>query len=246
MPIDAASWYDLNPDSRSLYQGDILEGVPVVITPPKDRRWVILRPKLPGPPIQNPGGLPKNLRADIDSAFPTSWESPDGELVMAHASIEKVMIITQSCDLDWKKYCQVVPILPIVSAPPAKVEDLRANNIGVWFYLPEDGAFQESFADISRVTTVSVSYFRTDFLVKRLSSLAMLELQNALSSYYGRPFGFNTRDEVPQDITYACANCFFTGIEPRQSIRPPVNAKFPPCPSCGDYALWIKLPAAQP
>jgi len=242
MPLEAASWYDPNPDLKSLYQGDILEGVPIVITPPKDRRWVILRPRLQGPPNQTPGGLPKNLKADIDSAFPSSWASADGELVMAHASIEKVMIITQSCDLDWKKFCQVVPIYPIASAPPTKIDDLRKNNIGTWFYLPEDTSLQESFADISRVTTVSVSYFRTDFLVKRLSSLAMLELQNALSNYYARPFGFNIRDTVPQAISYACANCFFTGLEARQTIKPAIGGTFPACPSCGDNALWIKLP----
>jgi hypothetical protein len=242
MPIDASRWYDSNPDTQNLYQGDIIEGVPVVITPPKGIRWVILRPRLSGLPEHTPGGLPKNLRADVDSAFSSAWQSPDGELVLAHASIEKVMIITQSCDLDWKKNVQVVPVFPIASAPPLKVEDIRANRVGTWFYLPADGKFGESFADLSRVTTVSTSYFRPDYLVKRLSSVAMLDLQNTLSDYYARPFGFNIRDEVPQETLYACANCFFTGQESRQTIRPPVGCKFPSCKQCGNDALWIKLP----
>src|SRR5438270_8523134 len=148
MPIEATAWYDSNPDIKNLYQGDILEGIPIVIMPPKDRRWVILRPRLSGPPQQNPV-LPKNLKADVDSAFPSSWTSPDGELVMAHASIEKVMIITQSCDIDWRKHCQIVPVYPIRKAPESKLSDLRANDIGAWFYLPASEGLEESYADLT-------------------------------------------------------------------------------------------------
>lgn len=242
MPIEAALWYDSNPDVKNLYQGDILEGVPIVITPPRDRRWVILRPRLPGSHGQNPPGLPKNLRADVDSAFPTAWTSPEGELVMAHASIEKIMIITQSCDLDWRKHCQVVPVYPIQTAPESKLDDLRANDVGSWFYLPAAEGLVESYADLTHVTSVSTSYFRPDFLVKRLSSSATAELQNALSSFYARPFGFNTRDVVTQSTLYACAACFYKGKDPHK-ITPEEGKPFPPCPTCRELALWIKIPS---
>lgn len=48
MAIDAVSWYDVNPDGGSLYQGDLLVGVPVVFMPPAgDGPWVLLRPSHP-------------------------------------------------------------------------------------------------------------------------------------------------------------------------------------------------------
>src|SRR5437660_12268460 len=105
-------------------------------------------------------------------------------------------------------------------APESKLSELRANDIGSWFHLPVANDFEESYADLTHITAVSSSYFRPDFLVKRLSALARIELQNALSSFYARPFGFNTRDKVPQAALYACASCFFQGMERRQTVTP--------------------------
>jgi hypothetical protein len=244
----ADDWYDRNPDVKQLFQGDILDDIPFVLSPPKSKRWVLLRPLPQGPIEQSFGGLPRSFRADVDRGYPTAWTRPDGELVMANAYPQRVMILSQSCNIDWRKHVQVCPVYPAVGLGAADLEHLRANDVGYWFYLPEDGArppyiheIPESYGDLSLATTVSSSYLRPDALLRRLTSLATFEFQNSLSDYFARPFGFNVHDQVKQKAIYRCVTCF---VERRLDIAPieiDVGGTFPGCKACGDKALWIKV-----
>ena len=92
------------------------------------------------------------------------------------------------------------------------------------------------------MTVVDASYFRPDAVLKRLTSRAMMELQSGLTDLYGRPIGFNVKDDVPQTTKYACASCFTEG-RPQVQRDIATGSKFPKCPACGERALWIKLPS---
>lgn len=248
MPITAEDWYDPVPDLKNLYQGDILDGIPVVYTQSKGKRWVLLRPLPKGPLEQAAAGLPRNFRAFPGGEPPTGWERAEGELVMARASVRRTMILSQSCDLDWRKNIQVAPVYEAEGLDGQTLENLRNNDVGYWFYLPSDGpTMPESYSDLSLKTTVPASYFRrTDYLIRRLTTRAMLELQLLLSDYYGRPFGFNTKDRVVQKALYRCANCFFSGEGPTIVITEiDVGSNFPQCPTCRN-ALWVKVPREAP
>jgi hypothetical protein len=246
--MTADDWYDRSPDVRQLYQGDIIDGVPLVISPPKSKRWVLLRPLPTGPVESAFAGLPRSFRANVDSGFPSAWSRTEGELVMTNAYVQPTMILSQSCNIDWRKHVQICPVYRATEVRPADLNNLRANDIGYWFYLPSDGpheptnaAFEECYADVSLATTVSASYLRPDALIRRLTSRAMFELQNSLADYFARPFGFNTNDEVKQKAVYRCVACFLDGkiVIPIKEID--VGGQFPPCPTCGTSALWIKI-----
>jgi hypothetical protein len=243
MPITAADWYDLDPDLKNLYQGDVLDGVPLVYAPAKNVRWVLLRP-LPEGPLENArGGLPRSFRASIDVGFPSAWNRVDGELVMATAIVHRGMILSRSCNLDWRKQIQVAPVFTVEGVEEKALASLRENDNAFSFYLPPDGqAMPESYADLSQVATVHVSYLRrTDYLVRRLTSQATVELQDILSEYYAKPFGFNTKDSVPQKALYRCIGCFFSAVTECPPIEMDIGDNFPPCPTCKENALWVKV-----
>jgi hypothetical protein len=249
MLIDPRDWYDNDPDLSHLYQGDVLEGVPVVFGPPKSKRWILLRPQPKGSPIESAeSGPPKSFRADVDANFPTAWQKTD-ELVLARAWVGRIMIVSQSCDLDWRKHIQVAPVAE--AEPDFSGDDLihlLENDFGYLFSLPADPPhFPASYADLSRITSVDGSYFRPDALVRRLSSKGMMELQKSLSDFYGRPFGFNTQDTVPPHAAmYACASCFLQGRAPMKRTISNSGERFPPCPVCADKVLWVRVPNSVP
>jgi hypothetical protein len=247
MPITAEDWYDPNPDLKNLYQGDVLDGVPLVFTPAKEVRWVILRPLPKGPLDDARAGLPRSFKANIDSGFPTSWDRQDGELVMAGAGVYRIMILSRSCNLDWKKNIQVAPVYPVEDVAGEDLACLRENDNAFSFYLPPDGKkMPESYADLSQIATVHVSYLRrTDHLIARLKPLATVALQDVLSEYYARPFGFDTKDDIPQAALYRCAGCFFNGVDDCPIAQIGEGGKFPLCPTCGEGAQWVKVQEHQ-
>jgi hypothetical protein len=247
MPINAADWYDPDPDLRNLYQGDVLDGVPLVFTPAANVRWVLLRP-LPQGPIEGArAGLPRRFIANVDGGLPTAWERPEGELVMAGAAKHRVMILSRSCNLDWKKQIQVAPVYPVEGIEGLALDSLRENDNPFSFYLPAVGEnMPEAYADLSQIATVHISYFRrTDALVKRLTSRATTALQEILSEYFAKPFGFTIEDDVPQTACYRCGNCFFEGYENALVIEIVAGGKFPPCRRCGGEGLWLKVPRRE-
>jgi hypothetical protein len=243
MQPTASEWYDSNPDLSRLEQGDVLEGVPVVFGPPKSKRWILLRPLPQGSPLESAeSGLPKQFRGDVDSKFSSGWTRPE-ELVLARAWVDKIMVVSQSCEISWRKHIQVAPVGEAeVDFKEEKLQKLCENQYGYLFFLPPDPpGFPASYADLSRITAVDASYFRADALLKRLSSRGMIELQSSLTDLYGRAIGFTVDDDVPQAARYACVSCFTLGkTQVHKSIS--IGGKFPDCPGCGAQALWIKLP----
>src|SRR5579871_2088559 len=235
MPISAADWYDPDPDLRNLYQGDVVDGVPLVFPPPAHLRWVLLRPLPQGPMEGARAGLPRSFRANIDAGLPTAWQNPNGELAMVSAAASRILILSRSCNLDWKRHIQVAPVYPTAELQEPDLLSLRENDNAFSFYLPAEGEdMPESYADLSQVATVHVSYLRrTDNLIKRLTSRATVALQEVLSEYYAKPFGFTIEDDVPQRAFYRCGICFFDGTENVPVIEIELGANFPPCQACG-------------
>jgi len=248
MPADASIWYDSHPDAGARYQGDVLNGIPVVLMPPHgDGSWIALRPS---PPITVPeakaGRTPKSFRPHADGSQSNPWAGGN-ELVLALATKAKVMLVTQTCDLDHRNAYQVAPIFDVSKLDEMKLESLRAGGIKYMLHLPSDPPRlpEESYVDLSQITTVHKSYFRAAQLIERLTPRAIFELQSYLAKLHGRPFGFDVRDTVPQSAEYLCINCFLA----RAAIQNVVHvegARFSPCPSCDASAKWIKYKDCGP
>jgi hypothetical protein len=248
MPIDEASWYDPTPDTDSLYQGDVLEGVPVVSVPPPNLGpWILLRPPDKSPLTVEQllaGNLPRHLRLLDEGTSQVSvndaWQQ-GSELVLSRATKTKVMIMSQTCDLDNRTWIQVAPVHSAAQFTDKKMNSLETGEINFMFFLPpKPPAFlQKSFADLSLITTLHKSYLRSGNRILHLTAGARLRLQTHIARFYGRPFGFNTRDTVPQGASYLCANCVFTSgtIQSSDFVK---DSPFNDCPKCGLDVLWVK------
>jgi hypothetical protein len=244
MPIDAASWYDRDPDRGSFYQGDVVSKVPVVFLPPLgDGGWLLLRPDTQHSLEQVLAGQsPKYLKLHSEVTLPDPWRLGK-ELVFAKAEMTNIILVTQTCDLDHRNFVQVAPVYPASGLlGPARRESLKTNSINHMFFLPADGGqlAEDSFAELSQITSIHKSYLRGANLATRLTSLGRVRFQNQLANLHGRPFGFNTRDLVPQTAEYLCMNCAVSmGKGARRRLD--AGTACPPCDSCGEDALWTKV-----
>jgi hypothetical protein len=244
MPIDAALWYDRDPDKGSFYQGDIVSGVPVVFLPPLgDGGWLLLRPDTQHTLEQVLAGQsPKYLKLHAEATLPDPWRLGK-ELVFAKAEMANIILVTQTCDLDHRNFLQVAPVyLASGLLGPTKRESLKTNSINHMFFLPADGnrLVEDSFADLSQITSIHKSYIRGANVVSRLATLGRVHFQNHLANLHGRPFGFNTRDLVPQTAEYFCMNCAVsTGKGEQRKLES--GTACPPCGTCGEHVLWTKV-----
>ncbi len=245
MPADEASWYDANPDRTSLYQGDVLDNIPLVFIPPKISKWIILRPSLKGAATVDDvlgGQIPKWFQANVEGQIKDVWQHGDGEeYVAAKAKKMRVLLVTQSCDLAQRSNYQVAPVFPVTKLPVAKLDNLRANEFIYLFYLPArpPAIAEDSFADLSQITGIPRAYFRADSAIARLNQATTRALQAQIAEFYGRPFGFNTRDRAPHTAEYACSRCFHQHFRLQKK---PVNkeSNFPECELCND-GLWVRI-----
>ncbi len=125
---------------------------------------------------------------------------------------------------------------------PDKLASLRLDEINHSFYLPPDlPEVLESYADITKVTSIHTSYLAQARLVRRHRDSRIAALQMKLARYFGRPFGFNARDAVPRTAEYMCARCFFDRAEVHR-MHYDERTRFGDCPRCGDGALWVRCP----
>ncbi len=244
MTISAASWYARGPYEASLYQGDVVNNIPVVFMPPAgDGPWTILRPSPPQTVEQVLAGqTPRVLKPHAESSRPDAWQFGQ-DLVLAKGIRKSVMIVTQSCDLR-RNWIQVAPLFTASKIEAAeKRASLAINEIGYMFLLPADPPRlpDESFADLSMITSIHKSYLRNVEAAVRLTTDTRVRFQKHLANLHGRPFSFNLRDVVPQSGEYLCHNCFLNN-GPITRITNVEGQPFAACPNCGDDALWI-LPA---
>jgi hypothetical protein len=243
MTIDASDWYDATPDPVGFFQGDILEGVPVVVMPPAGSgKWVLLRPGLPVTRDQAlAGNTPKVFRPFVAGTAPDEWVTPD-ELVLAKATKRAIIVITQTCDLERRNFVQVAPVYPARTMSASKQASLEKNEINYLFFLPmaEPAVPEKCFADLSQITSVHKSYMAQANLKKRLSNEGRARFQMHLSTFHGRPFGFATADAVSQSGDYLCLCCFLTtAVVERATMA--AGALFGECNRCGPRALWVKF-----
>jgi hypothetical protein len=170
-----------------------------------------------------------------------AWERKT-ELVLSKATKLPVMIVSQTCDIDNRNWIQVAPVHGVAHFSEAKLASLAAGDINFMFFLPPQppSLVQNSCVDLSQITTVHTSYLGRGNRILHLTANARIRLQTHIAEFYGRPFGFNIRDAVPQSATFICANCFFS-LAVVQQMSFAQGAAFGECPGCGVDALWVKF-----
>lgn len=108
------------------------------------------------------------------------------------AKLSRVILLSQTCDLQQRQYVIVCPVYPLASV------SLNSNNVTLvkkrrmyqWFYLPKvDGVIEDSLADFQSI------YYVPQTLVNQYKEKRLLSLSDwgrhhlgwALSAYFGRP-----------------------------------------------------------
>lgn len=114
------------------------------------------------------------------------------------------------------------------------------------FYLPAVPPYvtENSYAELSYTCAVPKAYFLKDLaqmrLAARLSNTARTELQAQLLNFFGRPFGFGTRDWAHTKGEYGCVSCFYRfGKAVKTTFEAGTN--FTSCRECNE-TLWITIP----
>lgn len=241
MPIRPGVRYRPSPYQRPLFQGDILDGVPVLAMPPNQGRWILLLPT--GTMSREEvvrGKRPKAFLPRSEESVADAW-SLSAEAVVAKASKIPVILVTQTCDLDWRKHYQVAPVKGVSGLDEPKLRSLQTDEIGYWYYLPaRPPEFpNESYADLTNMTSVHRSYFDAARILCRFTNKERSYFQSALADFHGSPFGFGFRDRVPETGRYGCLSCFHSGVFETTEIE--VGGAFPECRRCGQAALWVLI-----
>ncbi len=246
MPVDGALMYDAKPDKTSLYQGDVLDDIPLIFIPEKLSKWLILRPdpKSTTTDVDEVlgGRIPKWFRAQAEGSVKDAWTFGNKEeFVAAKAKKTRVIIVTQTCDLVQRSAYQVAPVHSANGLSQKDKENLQLNNFYYMFYLPArpPAIPEDSYADLSQIQNVPRTYFKADAVVSRFSEAARVDFQAQVAEYFGRPFGFNVRDRSPHTAEFVCVRCFYGHyqLEKRAVTK---GDRFPECDKCGD-GLWVRI-----
>jgi hypothetical protein len=249
MPISAKDWYEANPDHSSFYQGDIVRDVPIIFLPDKISKWFLLRQD----PRANKhiddlfgGEICKWFESFPEGQLKDRWQyGKREEFVAAKARLMKAIILTQSCDITRRDYYQIAPIYPETDQKETAIAHLRENELTYTFFLPAYAPHlqENSYVDLAHTTLIPKGFFPKDSvgdrLGARLTELARTRLQEQLAYYFGRPFGFGTRDRAKKTSEYACISCFYkTGRSVRKTFER--DNHFTCCEVCGE-ARWLRI-----
>jgi hypothetical protein len=167
--------YATNPvDAATLFQGDIIAGFPFLTF---DKAQSVKK---------NEAGVfePDESARDEDRA-----------LLAVETKKQRVMILSQSCDVQRRKNVIVCPVYELttflsdntINADRARA--IRERRLYYWFYLPAFGVLPESIADLQTMMYVP----RADIEVKlpsreiSLSDLGRHHLAWSLATFFGRP-----------------------------------------------------------
>lgn len=249
MPILAKDWYETELDLTSFYQGDIIRDVPIVFLPEKISKWFILRPGANSKKHADDvlrGEICKWFESNPEGQLKDAWQhGQKEEFVAAKTFLVNVIILTQTCDLENRNYYQIAPISPETKQKASALENLHENHLNYAFYLPAVAPYivENSYAELAHTCVVPKAYFPRDSvsqrLAARLTNHARTALQAQIANYFGRPFGFSTKDRASITGEYACVSCFYrSGTATRISFQ--AGSNFTPCTSCG-IALWIRV-----
>lgn len=134
------------------------------------------------------------LKADTEGKLESTTDIPfstsSDEVVKAYAKQMKVMMISQTCDIQRRERISICPVHPISVVPSKHLDSLRKRKINYWFYLPNlDGRIEESIADLQGIISLPrklvLSYLNNKRIT--LSHWGRHHLCWALQGYFGRP-----------------------------------------------------------
>lgn len=220
-----------------LQQGDILQGVPILLTPPSEE-LVILR--TPGTRTHLQDLAPGGVEAVREAVLADAFDQP--EYVAVSALRSPAMIMTQTCDLDKKDeyiICQLEP----VEGSKIDTGNLRAGKYATLFNIPENDYLAEMYIDVTDLRPVRREAILLKNRILALSAEQQLELSRKLSRALGREWGYAPGDLAPQEGKYRCLWCAKFDVQITE-ITVAKDEALPECETCKQSrkrAQWYPL-----
>ena len=249
MPLTPEDFYLENSPS-SLQQGDIANGVPLILLPALDRLVLIRSPH------RNffsdhlgPGAV--NL---VDELVPSDAFDYGFEYAAVAVTRGLAMLVTPTCDLTsiaesggtWI----VWPIRSLKDCPtPIDKSGLIAGRYQNLYALPQHRNFEECFVDVTDVRSVRPAHFPAGNRVASTTRLAQDEMLEKCSAALGRVWGYAEGEKIEarakhETGRYRCARCNSYDITlPDPTPLNEVDSA-PLCENCakiGKGAQWYPL-----
>lgn len=237
-------FYDAAPlEPHLLYQGEVLIGVPI-LNMPKPNPWQLLRTKS-GRRIHealehgNLGGLVKVVDSNLSAE---QWYADGlGDYAMAVLDKRPAIVLSQTCDIQYKAFVQVAPVFP-ADGEGTYLARLKGGEIPSAFWIKEHPPEipQDSYLDPELIQAVHKTYLRgiAPGQHLRMSAVRTRLLQRFITRYFGRPNSFDSHsDKAPIAGTYLCVQCFYM-----DGVARPVDlgegAAFSACTTCAG-TQWV-------
>jgi hypothetical protein len=156
---------------EKLYQGDIFKDTIFHYLPPS---ILILREKN------------DYLEASEIEDVPNAFSNP--EIIMAHAEMGKIVIISYHCNAQHKPLIQIAPILPVANLPPGQRRYCRDNKMYNYCYLPknESVSLEESYINFQLMSFYPVALLSVSNRIVSLSEEGINYIHERLLFYFTR------------------------------------------------------------
>lgn len=240
-------FYDAAPlEPHLIYQGEILIDVPLFVVPFSElgSRWLLLRHKSrPVHEATKHGITPKWVEVYDSKKTDVIWNDDGtvGDSAMGYLSKHPVIVLSQTCDVETKKFIQVAPVYP--TKDDSYIGKLARDEVISAFWLKKRPPQWEveMYVDFEHIQAVHKSYRKHPHPHFRLSPSKVLQLQRSITRYFGRPNAFDVnKDAAPRTATYLCIQCFHRDATVTKLPLKESDA-FKACVRCGGTAWTIQL-----
>jgi hypothetical protein len=227
-----------------LQQGDIADGVPLILVPPLNS-LVLIRQQHHRLPIEHlePGETLLVDERAVNDAFELGSEYAAVSVIRALA-----ILATPTCDLDQPDGVWMVwPIRPIEGSGVDE-GNLNAGKIANLYRVPDHEYFDSAFIDLTDIRPVRPQQLPLKNRIASTTREAQNEILQRFHSAMGRIWGY-AEGEIIEALskyetgTFRCAQCNRYDIEVSQkSLK--AGSQAPECPNCkkiGKSAQWYPL-----
>jgi hypothetical protein len=247
LPLSSDEFY-LESLPTSLQQGDIVDGVPLVLLPAREH-LLLARNHHGGYPIGQigPGDAKLIDERVLNDAFDSGVEDAVVSVQRARA-----MLVTPTCDLEkirvFGGMWMVWPLKPIEGSG-LNVGNLAAGKYANLFDLPNHKYFAGAFLELTDIRAVRPVQFQLRDRIASVTRLAQDELFQKFHRSMGRMWGYAEGEIIDplgkhETGQFRCAGCNLFDVSLREPITMKAGDKAPACDNCkkiGRAAQWYPL-----
>ncbi|MFZ2303333.1 MAG: hypothetical protein WAV98_00905 [Minisyncoccia bacterium] len=177
--------YPVDNSDPVFYQGDIIDNFPFFVV--ESENFNVLEPET---------NQSTNQKYQIKKIKSLPKEQTTDHLIVIDARRQRVMILSQTCDVQQRETIIFAPVFEVSKAisdgrmTNNQAISLRNRKLDYWFYLPkQDSVIEESYIDLQIIHYVPKSLILENLQnrVLALSDWGRHHLSWALSDFFGRP-----------------------------------------------------------